>query len=133
LGIVEEADLEEVDEDFTFLCDPEFHGTINLETINLVGGPTPWMGSRSPMGWWFGLAPATLEFWIRFPNERNQGKQAHPVLKYRVLHGSISPRSLVRGGPTSPHKPRLVVSQSTSLPLPPSPHANSFALGPTLI
>ena len=69
LGIVEEADLEEVDEDF--LCDPECHGTINLETINLVGGPTPWMGSRSPMGWWFGLAPATLEFWIRFPNERN--------------------------------------------------------------
>jgi hypothetical protein len=22
-----------------------------------------------------GLAPATLEFWVRFPNERNQGKQ----------------------------------------------------------
>jgi hypothetical protein len=35
-----------------------------------------------------GLAPATLEFWVRFPNERNQGKQAHPVLKYRVPHGS---------------------------------------------
>jgi hypothetical protein len=30
----------------------------------------------------------TLEFWVRFPNERNQGKQAHPVLKYRVPHGS---------------------------------------------
>ena len=29
--------------------------------------------------WWLGLAPATLEFWVRFPNERNQGKQAHPV------------------------------------------------------
>jgi hypothetical protein len=27
------------------------------------------------MGWWLGLAPATLEFWVRFPNERNQGKQ----------------------------------------------------------
>jgi hypothetical protein len=40
------------------------------------------------MGWWLGLAPATLEFWVRFPNERNQGKQAHPVLKYRVPHGS---------------------------------------------
>jgi hypothetical protein len=26
--------------------------------------------------------------WVRFPNERNQGKQAHPVLKYRVPHGS---------------------------------------------
>jgi hypothetical protein len=40
------------------------------------------------MGWWLGLAPATLEFWVRFPNERNQGKQAYPVLKYRVPHGS---------------------------------------------
>jgi hypothetical protein len=40
------------------------------------------------MGWWLGLAPATLELWVRFPNERNQGKQAHPVLKYRVPHGS---------------------------------------------
>jgi hypothetical protein len=37
---------------------------------------------------WMGLAPATLELWVRFPNERNQGKQAHPVLKYRVPHGS---------------------------------------------
>jgi len=36
---------------------------------------------------WLGLAPATLGFWVRFPNERNQGKQAHPVLKYRVPHG----------------------------------------------
>ncbi len=26
--------------------------------------------------------------WVRFPNERNQGKQTHPVLKYRVPHGS---------------------------------------------
>ena len=38
--------------------------------------------------WWVGLAPITLEFWVRFPNERNQGKQAHPVFKYRVPHGS---------------------------------------------
>jgi hypothetical protein len=35
-----------------------------------------WLGSDPPMGWWLGLlAPATLEFWVRFPNERNQGKQ----------------------------------------------------------
>ena len=34
------------------------------------------------------LGPATLEFWDRFQNERNQGKQAHPVLKYLVPHGS---------------------------------------------
>jgi hypothetical protein len=40
------------------------------------------------MGWWLGLAPVTLEFWVRFPNERNQGKQAHPVLKCRVPQGS---------------------------------------------
>jgi hypothetical protein len=45
-------------------------------------------GPRFQMGWWFGLAPATLEFWVRFPNERNQGKQAHPVLEHRVPHGS---------------------------------------------
>ena len=44
--------------------------------------------SRVP--WWLGLAPATLEFWVRFPNERNQGKLAYPVLKYRVSHGSHS-------------------------------------------
>ncbi len=39
----------------------------------------PWVGSRSPDGWdqiwWLGLAPPALEFWVRFPNERNQGKQ----------------------------------------------------------
>jgi hypothetical protein len=51
--------------------------------------PDPLMvGIRSPDGLVVGLAPATLEFWVRFPNERNQGKQAHPVLKYRVPHGS---------------------------------------------
>jgi len=47
-----------------------------------------WLGSDPLSAWWSGLAPATLEFWVRFPNERNQGKQAHPVLKYRVPHGS---------------------------------------------
>ena len=36
-----------------------------------------WVGARSQMCWWFGLAQATLEFWVRFPNERNQG-----VLKF---------------------------------------------------
>jgi hypothetical protein len=47
-----------------------------------------WLGSDPLSAWWLGLAPATLEFWVRFPNERNQGKQAHPVLKDRVPHGS---------------------------------------------
>ena len=51
--------------------------------------PSPlWLGSDSFSAWWLGLAPATLEFWVRSPNERNQGKQARPVLKYRVPHGS---------------------------------------------
>jgi hypothetical protein len=46
-----------------------------------------------PMGWWFGLAPATLDYWVRFPNERIQAKHAHPVslVKYRVPHGSHYP------------------------------------------
>jgi len=35
------------------------------------------------------------------------------------------PRSLVRDGQTSPHRPRLVVSPSTCPPLS-LPHANSF-------
>jgi len=33
------------------------------------------IGIRSRDGLVVGLAPATLEFWVRFPNERNQGKQ----------------------------------------------------------
>ena len=53
-----------------------------------------WLGSDPLSAWWLGLAPATLEFWVRFPNERNQGKQAHPVLKYRVPHGSQEPSDL---------------------------------------
>ena len=43
------------------------------------------------------------------------------------------PRSLMRDGQTSPHRPRLVVSRSTCLPLSPSPHANSFVIGPAVI
>jgi len=39
--------------------------------------------------WWLPVGlDQSLEFWVRFPNERNQGKQAHPVLKYQVPHGS---------------------------------------------
>ena len=64
-----------------------------------------WLGSDPLSVWWLGLAPATLEFWVRFPNERNQGKQAHPVSKYRVPHGSH----------------RLVVYHSTCRPLSSSP------------
>ena len=35
-----------------------------------------WLGSDALSAWWLVLAPATLEFWVQFPNERNQGKQA---------------------------------------------------------
>jgi hypothetical protein len=42
------------------------------------------------------------------------------------------PRSLVRDGQTSPHRPRLVVSRSTCPPLSPSPHANSPVTGTAL-
>jgi hypothetical protein len=36
------------------------------------------VGIRSPDGLVVGLAPAALEFWVRFPNERNQGNRAPP-------------------------------------------------------
>jgi hypothetical protein len=34
-----------------------------------------WLGSDPLSAWWLGLAQATLEFWVRFPNERNQGER----------------------------------------------------------
>ena len=43
------------------------------------------------------------------------------------------PRSLVCDGQIIPHKPRLVVSHSTSPPLSPSPHANSIVIGSAVI
>jgi len=67
-----------------------------------------WVCSRSPDGWdqiprWAGgwVAPATLEFWVRFPNERNQGKQ-DATLFYSTgfLTGpKETRRSLARNGP----------------------------------
>jgi len=43
------------------------------------------------------------------------------------------PRSLVRDGQTSPHRPRLIVSRSTCPPLSSPPLANSFVIGPAVI
>jgi hypothetical protein len=43
------------------------------------------------------------------------------------------PRSPVRDGQTSPHRPRLVVSHSTCPPLSPSPHASNFEIGTAVI
>ena len=97
-----------------------------------------WLGSDPLSAWWLGLASATLEFWVRFPNERNQGKQEHPVLKYRVPQRShftqspYPPCSPERDGQTSPHRLRLVVSRSTCPPLSSPPHTNNFAIGPVL-
>jgi hypothetical protein len=50
-----------------------------------------------------------------------------------LLQSPSPPRSLVRDGQTSPHRPRLVVSRSTCPPLSPSPHANSFTIGTAVI
>jgi hypothetical protein len=44
------------------------------------------------------------------PKREEPGKTCAPCLKYRVPHGSHPPRSLVCGGQTIPHKPRLVVN-----------------------
>ena len=73
-----------------------------------------WVGSRNLMGWctwWFGLATAPLVFWVRFPNEGSQGKETHPVFKYRVN----------------------LTSPSTCPALSSSPHANSFVIGPAVL
>jgi hypothetical protein len=43
------------------------------------------------------------------------------------------PRSIVRDGQTSPHRPWLVVSRSTCPPLSPSAHTNSFVIGTAVI
>ncbi len=91
--------------------------------------------SRAPLllslGWWLGLAPATLEFWVQFPNERNQGKleSARRTLCYTHTPPSFTqspspPRSLVRDFHT--------VFGSSSLVAhflhPTSPHVNSFVI-----
>ena len=48
------------------------------------------------------------------------------LLPLLLSHNLPLPRSLVRDGQPSPHRPRLVVSRSTCPQLPPFPHANSF-------
>ena len=51
--------------------------------------PDPLMvGIRSPIGLVVGSCTSHPEVWIFTPATLNQGKQAHPVLKYRVPHGS---------------------------------------------
>jgi hypothetical protein len=66
------------------------------------------------------------------------GPSRAPLLFPLLLSHNLSPVLLVRDGQTSPHslcghRPRLVVSRSTCPPLSPSPHANSFEIGTTVI
>ena len=97
------------------------------ESTGFLTGPSPalgglqiprWLGS-DPLrlsAWWLSLAPATLEFWVRFPNERNQGKEAHTVIKYLVPHGS---QGLGLGSHSSSHAPLLLATLlSHNIPLP---------------
>jgi hypothetical protein len=56
--------------------------------------------------------------WHTSPRTRSPSSRHPPFTLY-----PFSPRSLVCGGQTSPHKPRLVLSHSTCSPLSSSPHA----------
>jgi hypothetical protein len=40
-----------------------------------------------------GFVPVTLDFGVRFPNEKNQGKHAHHVFKYLVAQRVPTPRA----------------------------------------
>jgi hypothetical protein len=107
----------------------------------------PWVGSRSPDGWdqiprwaggWFCTShPGALGL---IPKREEPGKTGrHPVLKYRVPHGSHHTQLYNRScsnkhthghmgslpslsdGQTSAHRPWLVISRSTCPPISP-PH-----------
>jgi hypothetical protein len=64
------------------------------------------------------------------PHARSLSHSSSPSFFHTI---SLSPRSLVRDGQTSPHRPRLVVSRSTCPPLSSAPHANSFVIGSAVI
>ena len=62
-----------------------------VQSSNKGGLQIPWMlGSDPPMGWWLGLHQPPWSFWVRFPNERNQGKQG-ATLCYKVPGSSRVP------------------------------------------
>jgi hypothetical protein len=86
------------------------------------------------------LAPAPIEFWVRFADshthERNQGTKARaPCVKVPGSSTGPIPRVhwCVMGRLFQAYKPRLVVSHSTCPPLSLSPHADSFVLGLAVI
>ena len=66
--------------------------------------------------------------WHTSPRTRSPSSRHPPFTHY-----PFPLRSLVCGGQTSPHKPRLVVSHSICPPLSSSPHAHSFVLGTAVI
>jgi hypothetical protein len=46
----------------------------------LESNPT-WVGSRSPMGWWFGLAPSHPGVWGSIPKREEPRKTGAPCIK----------------------------------------------------
>jgi hypothetical protein len=78
-------------------------GPAVINTHSVTPGSPTLGGLQIPAaGLVVGLAPAILEFWVRFPNERNQGKQGATLCESIGFFTGPSP------------------------PLSPSPHANSF-------
>ena len=53
------------------------------------------VGIISPDGLVVGLSPATLEFWVRFPNERNQGKQGSTLCSSTGFLTGPTPREQI--------------------------------------
>ena len=73
---------------------------------------------------------------LRHVIQKKRGGQEGALTKMldrQRVRPSMSRSLVVRNGQTSPHRPRLVVSRSTCSPLSPSPHANSFVIGPAVI
>ena len=84
---------------------------------------TPLSATSAELGLGLGMG-----FWVQFPNERNQGKQTHPVLKHRVPNESqCVMRGLIHTGLGSSSLIAHVLHS------PPPPPANSFVIGPAVI
>jgi hypothetical protein len=66
-------------EDSAPYCGTEFRSSTDREENQVLKywvRPSPAMGGlQIPAGLLVELAPVALEFWVQFPNERNQGKQ----------------------------------------------------------
>jgi hypothetical protein len=88
---------------------------------------TPLSATSAELGLGVGLGLG-LDSWYTSPRTRSPSS-LHPPF----THYSFSPRSLVCGGQTSPHKPLLVVSHSTCSARSSSPRAHSFVLGTAVI